>query len=354
MKEDVRLELFSVAELRDWLLHNVSVRGLSEKLMSKTRAYSIVNNPYARDDMYVISAIFVGDEVAAYTAVFPEKLARPDRFVYWDTTLYVAPQYEGRGYAAIVIGQICELYGADYFDHGAAVASVQNFKFLGIPVSRVPQYLLGPKAFAKTMMGALLRRIWDVKDLINGIQLRKKYNESRSLNYVIDYVNFVDDATYRFIEEHSQGDVFLRTKDTFNWMLRYPFVVESPLVARTIPENSFSAYIESYAMGAAKVVVDGKIVGFYIIVVGGDQLIVKYLYYNPAFANEVFGSIFEHVYKLNIKKLVTYSLELADYLISLRFFHRKTKYGASFTHPEDLDFDGSLTLQAGDGDLFSL
>ena len=47
MEEQVRLELFTVRQVRDWLEHGVAERGLSEKLIARTRAWAIINNPYA-------------------------------------------------------------------------------------------------------------------------------------------------------------------------------------------------------------------------------------------------------------------------------------------------------------------
>lgn len=353
MKEDIRLELFTIAELRNWLFHNVSVRGLSEKLISKTRAYAIVNNPYVTDDMNVISAIFVGDEVAAYTAVFPERLARPDKFVYWNTTLYVAPQFEGRGYGAIVIGQMCELYGDDYFDHAAAAASVQNFRFLGLPVSFVPQYILTPKAFGDTLKGKLLRHYWDVKDSIRKRKTRKRYLELANRKYVLDYVGFVDDDTYGFIERHSEGDVFLRSKEMFNWMLRYSFDIQSPLFHHVLKENVFSAYAKDSSAYACRVLVDEKLVGFYVLKAVQGQLTVKYLYYDSSNEEIVFGSLYEHIYKLEIKTVYTYNARLSDYLYDTGYFHKKLQDRVSFTYPKGFDYDPKLALQAGDGDMFT-
>ena len=124
MKEELRLELFTVADVRDWIVHNRSVRGLSEQLIAKTRAWAIVNNPYAEDELNIVSAIFVNDEVAAYTYLFTDEVHR--KRVYWYTVLFCSPKFEGRGFAAIVIGQFVELYGVMCYDIGAAPASIED------------------------------------------------------------------------------------------------------------------------------------------------------------------------------------------------------------------------------------
>ena len=97
---------FSVSEVRNWLYHGLSERGLSEKLIAKQRAYAIVNNPYVNDDLYIISALFVNDEVAAYTYIFPDKVyfytyseKNEAQLIFWNSTLYCNPNFDGRVYS---------------------------------------------------------------------------------------------------------------------------------------------------------------------------------------------------------------------------------------------------------------
>lgn len=354
MEEDIRLELFTIAEVRNWLVHNRSVRGLSEEIISRTRAWAIVNSPYAKEDMYIVSALFVNNEVAAYTAVFPERMARPDRLVYWDTTLYVSPKYEGRGYAAIVIGNICEQYGDDYFDHAAAAASVANFEFLGLPVYRVPQYILRPKAIygcgLKTLLANTVQKLRDVQRMS---VVRKQNNVVKSLTYSVRYVNFVDDETYNFIRVHSEQDAFLRTQASFNWILQFGFNQAAPLMNRVERIGQFMSNHGEYNKYAVQVWHNDKICGFYILVQNQRQSIVKYLYFENSNANEVFASIFEHLYNHRTLEFVTYQPELAAYIEKTQLYQAKTIYPTSVTTPVGYDFDDNKLVQAGDGDMFS-
>ena len=66
------LKLYTTAQLREWVLHNKAVDGLSEKIISRTRAYALINNPYVKEEDPVLAAIFVNGENAAYVTAFPE------------------------------------------------------------------------------------------------------------------------------------------------------------------------------------------------------------------------------------------------------------------------------------------
>lgn len=354
MEENIRLELFTIAEVRNWLVHNQSVRGLSEKIISRTRAWAIVNSPYAKDDMYIVSALFVNDEVAAYTAVFPERMARPNRLVYWDTTLYVAPKYEGRGYAAVVIGNICEQYGDDYFDHAAAEASVANFEFLGLPVYRVPQYIFRPKHFQLNTIKGRLAAIFDQLRNIGHIRyVHKSLSAIKKMEYQLRYVDFVDDETYAFIQSHSEGNIWLRTQDSFNWILQYGFEHEAPLLKRVKQCSQFMSGNEQYARYAIQVWVDNWLCGFYILVRNRVQCVLKYLYVETMYKEQVFASIVEHVAHFRSAEFLTYSPDFNEYMEGRRLFSAKTIYQTSFTTPNGFKYDKTKCLQAGDGDMFA-
>ena len=165
MEENIRLELYSALEVKQWLQTGVSVRGLSSELIDKQRAYAIVNNPYVTDGLHIISALFVEDEIGAYTYLFPDKLTlypntekEVEKLIYWNTTLYCNPKFEGRGYAYIVIGQFCELYGDDYFDLDAVPESIENLKFAGLNVEFIDQYVLSRKEIKSSSIKAKIAR----------------------------------------------------------------------------------------------------------------------------------------------------------------------------------------------------
>ena len=59
-----KLRLYTIRDLKDWLFNDKPKEGLSEAIITTTRAYSFIHNPYVTDDMPVVSALFVGEELA--------------------------------------------------------------------------------------------------------------------------------------------------------------------------------------------------------------------------------------------------------------------------------------------------
>lgn len=348
MEEDIRLELFTVQQVRDWLKTGVAERGLSEEVISRTRAWSIIHNPYATDDLNIVSAIFVNDEVAAYTHLFPDE-SRGVR-MYWNTTLYCNPKYEGRGYAAIVIGQFCELYGVRYFDLDAVPESIANLKFNGLNVEYVPQYILSGKAIRGNGFKAKLASLRERISLACTTQKSAMIRDIKAADYTIKYAPFLSNYIYAFIKAHSSNDVFLRSQEMFNWILNYPLMQDSPIEERVERDSVFSSTRAGSQMYGVEVYVQTQLVGFYILNVCSKSMDISYVYYTPQYTREVFLSIAEHVLYFNSPKLMMSHRPLLEFLQNYKLYSKSSKRLKSFSYPQGFVYDSSKEMQSGDGD----
>ena len=351
MAEQVDLRLYTAAQLKDWLFHQQAAEGLSEVLIDKTRAYALVTNPYVTDDMSLVSALFVDGKVAAYTYAFPDKMEKPQgRTIFWNTTLYVNPKYEGRGYAYCVIAAICELYGEDYFDLDAADASVENLKYQGLTVVYHPQYILRQKATRSGGTKAGLVQAWEQF----GGRLRSKEKELnarlKNSGFKLQYVSFVDDETYAFIRSHADGDLFLRRQETFDWILQHPFMQEAPVRKRVRRRCKFASAVPTFRMYGIVVRVQDEIVGFVVLRATRDEWEVKYLYYDENAREEVFLAVAEHLLTEKKTRFRTADKRLHDYIAQFRLYAVTEIYQRSFAYPANFEYDGQLNVQAGEGD----
>lgn len=348
MEEDIRLELFTVQQVRDWLKTGKGERGLSEEVISRTRAWSIIHNPYATDDLNIVSAIFVNDEVAAYTHLFPDD-SRGER-MFWNTTLYCNPKYEGRGYGAIVIGQFCELYGERYFDLDAVLESIANLRFNGLNVEYVPQYILSGKAIKGNTLKSKLARFNE--RLLKCMSSRKRdlLKEIKESAYTIKYAPYVSDDVYAFMKVHSTNDVFLRSQEMFNWILNCPLMQDCPIEERVKRDSVFSSTRAGSHMYGVEVYVQTKLVGFYILNVCTKSMDVSYIYKDPKYSREVYLSIAEHILHFNSPEVMMSHEPLLEFLQFYKLFTKNSKRMKSFSYPHGFMYDASKKMQSGDGD----
>ena len=351
MAEQVDLRLYTVAQLKDWLFHNHMVEGLSETLIDKSRAYALVTNPFVTNDMSLVSALFVDGKVAAYTYAFPDRMEKPQgRTIFWNTTLYVNPRYEGRGYAYCVIAAICELYGEDYFDLDAAEASVENLRYQGLTVTYLPQYILRQKASRSRGWKASIARSWErLQEYLHSKEreLRRQLSQS---DYRLQYVSFVDDETYTFIKAHAEGDLFLRRQETFNWILQHPFMQESPLRRRVRRRCRFSSAEPTFKMYGIVVRKQDKTVGFVVLRASQDEWAVKYIYYDESAHEDVFLAVTEHLLEQRKVVFCTADKRLHDFVAKYRMYAASEVYQKSFAYPSGFEYDGNQRVQAGEGD----
>lgn len=349
---EVNLTTFTVADLKSWLLHNQPKKGLSEEVIDPVRAFAIVHSPFAENDMPVVSALYVGDDLAAYTAVIPERLQYPqENTIYWFSTLYCKPQYEGRGYGLCVVAQLFELLGEDNcFDLEGAPETVEILKYLGLKIEYVPQYVLAQK---RTHTNSVKGRLAALK---NSLELSLK-NRGKQLimevsqkNYELQYVSFIDDLTYSFIQNHAKKDVFLRKQEMLNWMLKHYLYQPSRLMNRTKKTCQFSSAIEHFEMQGVKVYVDGILVGFYVLCFAPFYMSVKYLYFDEKYENEVFCSVGEHLLRGKFSTFKTASKPLHDFVEKYHLFSKSFINKKSFAFPESFDYSSGRMMQEGDGD----
>lgn len=356
MEENIELQTYSVADLKNWLIHNHSVRGLSSEVIAPARAFAIMNNPFVTDETQVVCALFVNDKLAAFTAVFPEMLQKPkDRLAWWFSTLWCDEEYAGRGFGLAVVGTLCELIGeGNFLDAEGARETVEIFKMLGLNNEYIPRFVLsGGSINTATIRGKIAR----FRELLS----KKKCFRKRRLlmhktnvdsSYVVKYSSFIDDETYAFIEAHSKEDLLLRKQETLNWILQYPFTQVSPLFDRVPFDNRFSSTVRNYQSLCCKVFADGQLAGVSIMVVMGDALSVKYLYYDSQMAPIVFRAIVDHLVSLRIWKFKTNDEKLADYITPLGIFTKNHIEKWSFSYPQSFAFSSESRIQAGEGDMF--
>lgn len=347
------LKYYTILEIRNWLVHNQEVDGLSDQIIAPQRAWAIIHNPYVQDDDAVLCAIFEDNQPVAYTAAFPELLSDENRKVWWFTTLYCHPSCQGKGYGIVVIGQLCELIGeGNFFDMDGAEETVSIFDYLGLKHKYIPRYNFAPKKInTHTLKGK-------IANIINGlVQYRVRKNKSvllrqiKTSDYELRYINHIDDLSYQFICAQSSNDAFVRTKEMLNWILTYPFMQETPLSHRTKKSLEFSSSVQQYTLQAVQVLRNNQLVGLFIYRTKDGKFSLKYIYYLDMYKNDVFEAIAEHYIDTSSVELQTTNSDFAKWLqqydISTKFFVDQQ----SFSYPDWFE-KHSRYVQQGDGDVF--
>lgn len=343
------LKLYTVADLREWIEHNHAAEGLSETIIAPHRAYAIIHNPYVKNDDPVVAAIFVDGENVAYTTAFPEEI--DDKRYWWFSTLWCDPKHRGNGYGLIVIGSLVEVYGAEYcLDRWGAQDTVEIFSYFGHKTTYTHRYALGSKIDKSTPKGKMVAFARATQKCMHQLIERPAKRE----DYTLRYIPYIDEYTYAFICAHRGNDFILRTQETLNWVLRYPFSYTASLAERidkTLP--IFKAETPHTELFAVQVFDKEELIGFYLMKQNADVLHILYLYYEEAQKTKVFASIQDHVKRMKIEQCVTEHKPLADYLRKEIYFPKHSVYEISFSVPNGMELPQDGQVQYGDGDCFT-
>lgn len=341
------LKLYTVAQLRDWVMHNDAFEGLSDTLISRTRAWAIVHNPYVRDDDPVVAAIFVDNVNVAYTTAFPEMIS--DHRYWWFSALWCDPKYQGNGYGLIVIGSLAEVYGTEFcLDRWGAKETVEIFTYLGHNTVYSTRSIFGVSVQRSTLKGKCIYYLRKLQT-----KLHRAFEMHPHENYTLRYIPYIDDETYAFIGAHSANDYLHHTQAFLNWGVQYSYTQSAPLIGRVMNKMPFSqSELQDSQSYAVKVIKDDMIIGFYIMKKKEEGLHILYLYFDDAYKNQVFASIRDHINCLHIERCITENKALAEYLRRHIYFPKYSEAQVSFSYPATMPEPQAGHIQYGDGDCF--
>ena len=348
----VQYKTYTIADLRDWLLQNKE-NGLSQDAINRARAYAFIHNPCAKDDDVVLVVVFdENHRLVGYTGAFAEDYLEGNvigRF-FWGSTEWLSPELRGKGIGSKMMDLIKHAVGyQSYLGLASSVASVKLDSRQGSKIHYYPQFRLVTKS------GVSLKSklaTWHA----SFFNKRMKQKMSR-YSYEIRAVSYLDNETYQFVRAHSSNDLFLRSQDMFNWLLRFPFVQLSQDQHHLEKDNYyFKNYVGTYVINAIQVRVENTLVGFYIVSHMDKVCTLRYLYYDTKFSNEVFASVANSLLRPGNNEIRFFESELFAFMQKHGFKSLNTKdiyQQISFTSPGDFIYNQSLHLQGGDGDMLT-
>ncbi len=351
---EIKYNTYKAKDVREWI-DDGAQNGLSEQIISVTRANALLHCPHVKDDDILVVSAMDGEKVVGYTAIFPEKLERPDMWIATGTTLWVDPNYGDDFVGYNLVQRLWQSY-PDYTVIGSDVAK---------PAALIDK-LLGAKILKYERSAFVFNRKVDVRSLRNLasilIEPFRKYRQRKAIQRVVDTIpntirvsarDVIDAETYEFIKAHCATDTFLRSRDMLNWILRYPFSAENSLPHRALKINRFSDQASSFNNKLLQIYDANLLVGIVLLGLRGKEMHVKMLYTEEQHREIVFALIVEAMLHTSAEQLWSLYLDLNAYIaskgVSLKTYNRDLL----FTYPKSLKFPEPMVLQGMEGDMFA-
>lgn len=347
----MRFCIFTISELRDWLINNQQ-NGISSWSIDPCRAYAFINNPCASENDPALVIVFdENNNPVGYTGAFAEDFIEggiKGRF-FWGSTEWINPEYRGKGVAAKMMHEIKNAVGYQYYlALDSSEASVRLDQKQGSKIQYFKRYKYKLSSTVSLKSRFLSRYV----SFCN----RKSLGKLRGIPYVNTYLSCIDEDTYAFIRSHAQSDLFLRQRQMFEWMMHYPFLfsVGEDEHAET-GKCEFDSKVCLYSCLTVRVMVGDKIGGVYMISQTDETKTLRYLYFDVNYQENVMSSVVSNLLTEGVREIRFFSEALRQFLIknSFRQLNRKAFFdNVAFTCPEVLEYDESLSIQGGDGDMF--
>lgn len=345
---------YTAKDVRAWLDKDVN-NGLSENIISRTRANALAHCPCVKDDDILVVSAKDGEKVVGFTAIFPEKLERPDRWIATGTTLLVNSDYADEFVGYNLVQRLWQSY-PDYAVIGSEVS----------PAAAVIDKLLGATILKYERKAFVFRRNIEVHSLRNVASLLlepfRKCRQSKAIKQVLASIptkisvrarETIDAETYAFIKAHSTNDTFLRSREMLNWFLRYPFSVENPMIDRAKKSMSFSDQIAKFRNHLLQIYAEDMLVGVVLLAERNSTMHVKMLYSDDVHQEAVFGLIVKALLSSGAEQLYSLYPQLNAYLESHQVALRTNNAELLFTYPISLKSITPFVLQGADGDMFA-
>ena len=345
---------YTVRDVREWLYDGIK-NGLSEQIIAKSRADSIIHCPCVTDDSVVIVSATDGNKIVGYTAMFPEHWVKPDIWTSNATTLYADPEYAGEFIGYYVTKMLQEaapnryLIGTD-----TAQESVLIDKLLGSKADMLlrKRYVLNRKIAIHKLRNVFSLLLEPIRKCRQCATIRRELRKIPQ-GVEVEYINFIDNETYLFMLHHSENDMFLRSQEMLNWVLHYPFRIEAPQSRRKSSRCQFSSQSTLIRPFLAKVFIQNILVGVYMVVQRNDCINILLLYTENNSAQVVYRIILERVIEMHPNFLRSQYTKFNEYMeqnnIALKCYEEKF----SFTRPKDMPIDIKKQQQGADGDMFA-
>lgn len=343
-------KIYTIKELRDWLLHNAQ-NGLSPYCISRTRAYSLINNPCAEDNDPAIVVAFNEERPIGYSAVFADEYVAGNtigRF-FWGTTEWIEPEYRGKGIAGKMMRTLKESVGIDkYIGLESSTASIMLDKKQGAGIvfyNRIRFKIISNDSLKERILS---KCIFKSNNRILG--------RLEGYDFQNEYVRFIDDFIYDLISTHYGNDVFLRQRVMLNWILQYPFYINIHGDSKAFEDIcEFGGSKNEYCMDAVKVLVGDRLVGFYMVSQSDNCRTLRYLYYDDGYKDNVFASATLNLLKPGVEIIRFMSDDLLAFMQQhgIKHLNRKSYYDeVALTLPPEMTVNPNLHIQGGDGDMF--
>lgn len=343
-RNDMNVQIYTIQDLKKWLYEGVS-NNLTYDLISNARATAIIQNTYAEDSSPALAVAYDEQGKAiGYTAVFADKWH--NELIYWGTTGYIDSSMRGKGVGTELYSSMMKACNGRWYAFDSSPAALAISKKIGLNICYFDRYYLSYE-YSHTIK-ARIRSLW-----VNW--RNQKILSKLRVETHLELIHHIDLKTFAFIEQHSGGDLFPRSLDALNWILKNPFISCAPSDLSSYNKYEFSTSLSQYNIYAFRIEKGIDLIGFAMFRLCMGDLVLLYLYKEDKYIDDVYSALIKHILTQKLKCFRTFDADLIEYYNRLEAISMNQKsrvQRVSLSIPANVKVDMTCYVQGGDGDMF--
>jgi len=283
---------------------------------SKSKAKWLLANPRMDDEDICAVVVYENDVIISFVYLIPDMITLSDKTIkiYWFRRWWVADKYKDSIISSYLMNDaVKEVDGQVVIKFLAK--NIESF------YKRLPYQEFGFKTRYFILFELILRRL---KFLLRPIQSlsanfvrrinRKRIRKSTS-KMVYEYITFLDENTWAFIQPFVKNDLVPKTIDYVNWQL------DSSQYTKTTVSGNYpyvcliSGAFENIEIVNFKVEINQHIVGFISYLIRGTEFIVKYFIADKNYYQDCVNALMDHFIRYDVNTIHAEDDQLANSIL---------------------------------------
>ena len=286
--------------------NDLIVRGLTKKMLkasidentywnsgfapiTKSKAIWMINNPRIEDNDYCAVIASENNQILSFISLIPDFLNLKNntyKKMYWMVSWWVNPKVEKTVIGTYTFYEALKLTNnkiviKSYAEHIDSFYKKMPFTTIAsryrytLFLSLDPSMLIGKFKFLKPVKFIFNALDHAVYFIINNLFNKQKLKKSTA-NLKYEYLNNIDESTWRFMEPLCKNDLILKTKDYVNWMLDGKQFTQIPVSKKFSYKTIEIGTSNNIYLHNMKILKENKAIGFLSYIINYNEFNVKY------------------------------------------------------------------------------
>ncbi len=322
----------TIEELKSFI-DSEEFKKMDEIPISRHRAVSHYNNPLARASDKILFLAYEDTKFIGYLGAMPDELVVTNKTikVAWLSCMWVDSSQRGKGIAPKLLTHAHKSWEGNLLITNFIPLAKRAYDKTGLfteykNLQGVRGYLrfnLADILAAKKRVFRKLKWLFKIIDAglnpFNEVRLLFWKYKNRVDNSRFEYVHDMDDEILELLERHSKHHLTPKNKGMFQWIMHYPWILQTPFGDMTSNKYAFSSVRKDFNQYYLKIFdADHKFIAFLVLTTRDSHLKTPYIYVDEKDIPDVAKVIFAHALKLGIKTITTFHPLLSKKILSSR------------------------------------